>query len=229
MGKLFNRAMMTVSGTPGTGAITLGGAVSGYQTFAAAGIANGDVVSYIIEDGTNWEYGQGTYTTSGTSLARTTIQGSSNSGSAISVSSSARVFASALASDIVTPTSSETISGSKTFSTAIASSVTSSSVWNVDATGTSTGPIAAAGTYTFQAGAGEVLIDDVTNSGQAAKFLIAGGVSVLIAQTGTVWANAVTANKYSLIVSGASIVLTNSTGNTVTFQIWGVRIRSVAN
>lgn len=101
MGKLVNRAKMTVSGTPGTGAVTLGYAVSGFQAFAAAGVNNGDVVSYTIEDVSNaWEYGQGTYTSSGTSLARTTILGSSNSGSAISATSSAIISIVAQAGDV---------------------------------------------------------------------------------------------------------------------------------
>ncbi len=79
---LINRALMTVSGSPGTGTITLNAAVPGFQTFTAAGAGNG-VVSYVIEDGTNWEIGQGTYTTSGTTLARTTVYASSNAGAAI--------------------------------------------------------------------------------------------------------------------------------------------------
>ena len=36
-----HRALMGVSGTPGTGSITLGSAVPGFQTFAAAGVAKG--------------------------------------------------------------------------------------------------------------------------------------------------------------------------------------------
>ena len=104
MGKLYNRAKMTVSGTPGTGTITLGTAVSGFQSFAQAGTANSDVVSYVIEDGGNYEYGQGTYSTTGPTLARTTINGSYNGTtygtSAISVSSTATVMISPLASDL---------------------------------------------------------------------------------------------------------------------------------
>lgn len=101
MAKLFNRARMTVSGTPGTGAITLGSAQSGFQSFAAAGVADGDTVSYVIEDGSSWEVGQGVYTASGTSLSRGAIS-SSNSNAAISATSNATVFLSALASDIST-------------------------------------------------------------------------------------------------------------------------------
>lgn len=94
---------MSVSAAPGTGAATLNAALIGYQTFAAAGVSNGQVISYLIEDGSNWEVGQGTYSTTGPSLARTTVQGSSNGGAAITASSAAVVSIVALASDLTTP------------------------------------------------------------------------------------------------------------------------------
>jgi hypothetical protein len=99
MPKLANRAWMSTA-TSGTGTITLGSALSGYQSFADAGIANGDTVRYTIVDGANWEVGTGTYTSSGTTLTRT-VQESSSADSAITLSGSATVFISAAAADIL--------------------------------------------------------------------------------------------------------------------------------
>ena len=90
---LVNRAKMTTA-TTGTGDITLGSAVSGYQTFADAGVTDGQSVRYVIEDGSAWEIGTGTYTASGTTLSRTPSE-SSNSGSAISLTGEATVFVTA--------------------------------------------------------------------------------------------------------------------------------------
>jgi hypothetical protein len=66
--------------TAGTGTITLGGAVVGFQTFAAVG--DGNVTYYTIAgQGTSeWEVGIGTYTSSGTTLSRDTVLSSSAGG-----------------------------------------------------------------------------------------------------------------------------------------------------
>lgn len=72
--------------TTGTGTVTLGGAATGFQTFAAIG--NGNSTYYTIAgQGTNeWEVGIGTYTSSGTTLSRDTVLSSSNSGSLVNFS-----------------------------------------------------------------------------------------------------------------------------------------------
>ena len=95
---LVNRAKMSTS-TTGTGTITLGSAEDGYQSFADAGVTNGDVVRYVIEDGDDWEIGSGTYTATGTTLSRT-VDESSNSDAALSLTGSAVVFITAAAEDV---------------------------------------------------------------------------------------------------------------------------------
>lgn len=85
--KVFDRVQETTS-TSGTGTITLAGASSGYRTFTSV-LSNADTTYYTIVDGTAWETGLGTFTTSGTTLARTTVLASSNSGSAINLSGGA--------------------------------------------------------------------------------------------------------------------------------------------
>jgi len=71
----------------GTGAATLLGAASGYQSFSA-GIGASNTTYYTIADqsGSNWEVGYGTLDATGLVLTRTTVLASSNSGSAVSFS-----------------------------------------------------------------------------------------------------------------------------------------------
>ena len=72
------------SNTTGTGTFTLAGAVSGFQSFSTIG--NGNTTYYAIVGGTEWEVGIGTYTSSGTTLSRTTVLESSNSGNLVNFS-----------------------------------------------------------------------------------------------------------------------------------------------
>jgi hypothetical protein len=78
------------STTAGTGTLTLAGAVAGFQSFSAVG--NGNTTYYAIVDAAtgDWEVGLGTYTSSGTTLSRTTVLSSSNGGSLVTFASNAK-------------------------------------------------------------------------------------------------------------------------------------------
>ena len=98
MAKFFNRAKMTTA-TTGTGTVTLGSASVGFQTFADAGVADSDVVQYVIEEGSSFEIGTGTYTSSGTTLTRTPTESSESDNSAITLSGTATVSVTAIDDD----------------------------------------------------------------------------------------------------------------------------------
>jgi hypothetical protein len=72
--------------TTGTGTVTLLGAATGFQSFSAIGNSNSTYYTIVAQTGTEWEVGVGTYTSSGTTLSRTTVLSSSNSGSLVNFS-----------------------------------------------------------------------------------------------------------------------------------------------
>ena len=98
MVKLANRVKVATA-TTGTGTVTLGAAEDGYQTFAAGGVSDGDIVRYTIEDGSNWEIGSGVFSSSAGTMART-VSESNNSGSAISLTGGAKLFLTIFADDL---------------------------------------------------------------------------------------------------------------------------------
>lgn len=78
----YNRCRMTTA-TTGTGTMTLGSASSNaFCTFAEAGVPNAATVTYLIEEGADFELGRGVYTSSGTTLTRATVLLSKISGTA---------------------------------------------------------------------------------------------------------------------------------------------------
>ena len=96
--------------TTGTGTVTLAGAVTGFQSFSVIGNAN--TTYYAIAGGSEFEVGIGTYTSSGTTLSRTTVLESSNAGALVNFSAGTKsVFCTypaekaiyADASDVVNP------------------------------------------------------------------------------------------------------------------------------
>jgi hypothetical protein len=87
----------------GHGPFTLGTAVTGFQTAAAAGITNGTPVSYKATDGTNWETAHGVIDVSGSTYTLTrgvdTIN-SSNSNALVNFGSGVVVLLTPLSQDI---------------------------------------------------------------------------------------------------------------------------------
>ena len=88
MAILVNNRTQETCAAPGTGTVTLLGAVTGYRTFSA-GIGANNLTYYTIADqtGSNWEVGIGTVGSGGTTLIRTTVLDSSNGGSLTNFSS----------------------------------------------------------------------------------------------------------------------------------------------
>jgi hypothetical protein len=89
----LNDRVKESSSTTGTGTFTLGGAVTGFETFAA-GIGGGNTTYYcIFENGTNnFEVGFGTLNGGASTLARTNVISSSNSDGLVNFAGATEVF-----------------------------------------------------------------------------------------------------------------------------------------
>ena len=88
MALVINDRVKVTSTTTGTGAMALGAAATGFETFAA-GIGNSNTTYYAIwNQGTSeWEVGLGTLDGTSANLTRTTPISSSNSDAAVNFTS----------------------------------------------------------------------------------------------------------------------------------------------
>jgi hypothetical protein len=104
----LNDRVKESSSTTGTGTFTLGGAVTGFETFAA-GIGGSNTTYYcIFENGTNnFEVGFGTLNGGASTLARTNIISSSNSDAAVNFAGATEVFCTVPGAKISLPTPEE--------------------------------------------------------------------------------------------------------------------------
>ena len=91
MALVINDRVRSTTSTTGTGAVTLGGAVDGFQTFAA-GIGNSNTTYYAISlnSASEWEVGLGTLNGDSSTLTRTTVLQSSNSDNAVDFAAGAK-------------------------------------------------------------------------------------------------------------------------------------------
>ena len=111
MALVINDRVKETTTTTGTGTVSLAGAVTGFETFAA-GIGNSNTVYYCIahQDQAEFEVGLGTLDGDSSDLARTTIISSSNSDSAVDFSSGTKdVFCTIPASKMLFKDASGTI------------------------------------------------------------------------------------------------------------------------
>ena len=97
-----DRARVGVAVAPGIGPLILGSPISGYMGFAQAGLTDGAVISYCIEDvNGSFEIGRGTFYAASNTMTRDSVLHSSATGNAhISASASAQAFVTILAEDI---------------------------------------------------------------------------------------------------------------------------------
>ena len=93
MAFILNDRVKETSSTTGTGTFTLGGAVSGFETFSA-GIGGSNTTYYcIFETGTaNFEVGFGTLNSGASTLARTYVISSSKSDALVNFAGATEVF-----------------------------------------------------------------------------------------------------------------------------------------
>ncbi len=133
--KYGNRVKVNAAAAPALGNFILGAPVSGYQSFASAisSLTNGDTLRYVIEDGSDWEIGTGTYNTTGPQIARTTvIQSSAGGTSLINATANAVIMLSVAAGDFL-PSDGGTVTGTVVLpSTTSIGNVSSTEIGYVD-------------------------------------------------------------------------------------------------
>jgi hypothetical protein len=192
---VFDRVQETTA-TTGTGTITLAGAVAGYQSFAVVG--NGNTTFYCITNGSQWEVGIGTYTSSGTTLARTTVLSNSDGNtSPITLVGASNVF--------VTYPSEKSVNLDASGNVSPLGTITSG-VWN----GT-TIPVAYGGTgVTASSGANSVVLRDA-NQNVVFNNFIAGFTAVTAAAGTTVLTVASTRTQVLVGSTTQTIQMPNAT------------------
>ena len=150
-----------VTTTTGTGTITLGGASTGFRSFADIGNAN--TTYYCISGGSQFEVGLGTYTASGTTLSRDTVLSNS-------LGTTAKIDFSAGTKDVfVTYPSDKALLGTTS---------------SVSSTGTGSVVLSDSPTLTGNANLGSATVENPNNTVNIGQGVVGVGQTVNIAQGG---------------------------------------------
>ncbi len=103
-GGFLNQARMTISSS-GTGTFTLAAAVAPFNTFANAGVVDGQIVKYSAVDGTTGsEKGWGVYSASGPTLTRNVLVSNNTNNPINANSGTTQVFIDPDTSDLMSLT-----------------------------------------------------------------------------------------------------------------------------
>ena len=185
--------------TTGTGAVTLGGAVTGFESFSSA-LANSDTTYYAIShrNADEWEVGLGTYNAG--VLTRTTILESSNSDSAVSFTAGTKdVFITLPADKAVYLDANDALSTGNIVTTGYIRGPASFTI-DPAAHGDDTGTLIVAG---------NLQVDGTTTTVNSANLSVA-DLNITVAQGA---ANAGAANGAGLTVDGANATFTYDSSN----------------
>ena len=180
MALVLNDRVKETTTTTGTGAVSLAGAVTGFETFAA-GIGNSNTVYYCIahQDQAEFEVGLGTLDGDSSDLTRTTVISSSNSDNAVDFSAGTKdVFCTLPASKLifedanndVTVGRNLTVTGDLTVSGDDITMATNTSGAALIGDGTNFNPVAISGDITIAAngtaaiGSGVIVNADINSS-----------------------------------------------------------------
>jgi hypothetical protein len=202
---LYDRVKESTT-TSGTGTVSLLGAATGYTNFNST-VGNGNQTYYVIVDEItgDWEVGIGTYTTSGSTLSRTTVLSSSNSGSLVSFTSNAK--------DVFLSCPGSILSGIGAGSGTVTSIATGTGLTGGPITTTGTISVAAGGIGTTQIAAAAVSYAKIQNVG--ASSLLGNPTSGALTVEEITLGTGLSFSGTTLVASDPASIFTGTAGVTV--------------
>ncbi len=200
MALIIKDRISETTSTTGTGTLTLSGATPSFQAFSVIG--DGNTTYYCITDGTAWEVGLGTYSSSGNTLARTTVYATSSGGtSQITLSAGVKGVFSCLPADGIVTVNGSTIQ------------VPQSAVLPVANGGTGSSTATFSGANITSLNASNISSGTIANARTTASS--SNGASTIVARdaSGNFSANVITANGSSITSLNASNISTGTLDN----------------